>query len=158
MSSLTSITNAVGDAALPFWLLIRSEPLAGPPCANEVQVLNQGLLTLPAQSSAISDNNRSWKSPLKRAERHVRVGQRASTAEPEWLELICYGYECHRSTHGVPRAPRKRGFAIGSLKFSGKQGRKLVSASGGKKSFAMKIFGQKHVCLRTCALLLYTPM
>lgn len=40
MSSLTSITNAVGDAALPFWLLIQSEPLAEQVCENEVQLLN----------------------------------------------------------------------------------------------------------------------
>lgn len=51
MSSLTSIVNAVGDAALPFGLLIRSEPLAGPQCENEGQLLNGGLLA-PLHSSA----------------------------------------------------------------------------------------------------------
>lgn len=55
MSSLTSITNAVGDAALPFWLLIQNEPLAERVCKNKVQLLNstwvnEGLLTPPRES------------------------------------------------------------------------------------------------------------
>lgn len=99
---------------------------------------------------------------------HLRWAKRLDDATSE---AGAYASQ-RRSTHTVPRAlPKARGFAGAALSFqeNGEENFCMRAAERErkkKKSFemnptclpVMKIFGQKHVCLRTCALLLYTPM
>lgn len=142
MSSLTSITNAVGDAALPFWLLIRSEPLPHRRRENQVQVLNGGLLTLPresAHSSAPFKTRLTCKILLSNEQNTVCAGQNTPTTEAERPELYLrlWVTHTHTHTHTIRCALQNaRGFSSFCWKFSGnvwKQGRKLVYASSRKK-------------------------